>query len=110
KKVASFFAAGATEKSHAAHVYYQSVVDDHARYYFFADNRTAIVAYRELDLHRFIDAGGTGAAEAGWAKAWKSVQNSHFAFLADLTVLRQGSDRPEEQVPQALKGALGLLG
>src|SRR5439155_4102008 len=82
KRVASFFPAGTVEKRHAGQVYYQTTTG-RPRAFFFPDDRTAIIAPREADLHLFIDAGKTGAAQAGWAKDWKEVQNQHFAVVVD---------------------------
>src|SRR5262249_18472975 len=96
-------------KTHAGKVYYQGP-GERSRYYFFPDERTAIVANREADLHRFIDAGNAGAAQAGWAKAWKSVQSHHFAAVVNLAAGRQGGGEGGQPSVQPLVTALGPLG
>lgn len=108
-KVASFFPAPVEEKRHAGQVYYQGTKENR-RCYFFPDERTAVVAYRETDLHALMDAGKAGAAQAAWAQAWKGVHKNHFALFVDLAALRQGIEREGKQAPHPLVLALGPLG
>lgn len=88
KKAPGFFGDGAALKRHAGKVYHE-LAGRRPGFFYFPDDRTAIVAGMENDLHPCIDAGETGAADSALGKLWKDVADSHLAIAVDVAALRR---------------------